>query len=251
MGIEDVMLGFPKNMVPNPRLKFEVNTVQGNSDGPEKVIPVHNFFVIVGVVNAVVICSYTILLPTTFPDTQSDGKMLYISEGFKKYCGWSIVVLGLCSTITLLGQCIAGIHCEKKMLVFSLIFLEFVGWYFVLGIQDTGWEVHYVFLVFFFVGNTGFHYIVSRDPTFGNKMYQLMNYISVFFIALFIFLNRFSELYWNINDYKNFAVCVEYVISIILSTQQIFLLRSLDQFQSIELRFVPKRKNFDLGQSIY
>jgi len=96
------------------------------------------------------------------------------------------------------------------------------------------------------MGNVGFHYTVSRDTTFGNKMYQLMNFISVFFIILFIILNRFSDVYWNINDYKNFAVCVEYVISIILSAQQIFMLRSLDQFQCIELRFVPKKKIFEM-----
>lgn len=244
MPIENVMLGFPKTVIPTQKLKFELPA--DNNLATEKVIPVHNLFVIVGILNAIIVCSYTILLPTTFPDTQTNGKMLYISEGFKKYCGWSIVVLGLCSTITLLGQCIVGIHCENVVTLFTFVFFEFVGWYFVLGIQDTGWTVHYVFLFFFFIGNTGFHYIVSRDPVFGNRMYQLMNYICVCFIVVFVVLNRFSEVYWNINDYKNFAVCIEYVISIILTAQQIFMLRALDQFQSIELRFVQKKKSFEL-----
>jgi hypothetical protein len=107
----------------------------------------------------------------------------------------------------------------------------------VLGIQNTGWDIHYVGLAAFLFGNIVFHWNASKDATFGNEYYNASVYISIFVVIGFIVLDRIASMESNPRELKGFSVSTEFFLSIMLCIMQCFLVHGLDQFDSIHLTF--------------
>ena len=73
-------------------------------------IPIHFLVVYGGYLCTIFTCCFCIIVGTSLPKTYDENQLFYISEGFQRYCGWSIVVLGTCTGITLFTQLISAIH---------------------------------------------------------------------------------------------------------------------------------------------
>lgn len=206
----------------------------------DDIISIRPFIIYGGYITTLITVLYCIVVATLFPNTSNEGKLLYISEGLAMYCGWSIVVLGICSTFTMVCQAIAVCHMEEKLKLSFLLLLEIIGWYSVMGIEGTGWTFHYVALVLFLIGNVGYHWISSRDNAYGGAYYKAVNFLAIFFILLFFILNRISDSFKHERELKSFSASVEYILSIMLGMEQLFLLNGLDQYENIHINFIKK-----------
>lgn len=163
----------------------------------------------------------------------------YISEGMEAHCGWSVVVLGLCSFIIFLCQLVAAVHMNRHTSVL-FAFLQVVGWCVVLGIVDTGWLFHYVGLTMFLMGNIGYHWIASRDPNYGSIAYQWSNMLTILFTCVFCGTALACMLARDFRELKALAVGLEFVLLFFSMVENLMLMRALDSYENIHLVFEKK-----------
>jgi hypothetical protein len=191
-------------------------------------------------------CFFSISIASYFPmnEVNRNIEMQYISDGYQRYCGLSIIIFGISTMFTGMSQFIARCHMDDpRYIVMFSICIEIRGWFVVLGIQGTSMTVHHVALGFFLLGNVLFHWNVSADPTFGNTYYRAITIMTVCLSIVFMVLAQvitISSLKYR--ELRSISVSLEFFLSFLIALEQIFLIKGLDQFESIHLTF-KKRKD--------
>ena len=211
----------------------------------EDVIQIHFPVVFAGYASCVVSLAFCItvvfLPPGTFND--NDGSLRYISDGLNTYCGWSSVFMGPCSTVILVLQLLAATHMQNKSAA-GWAFLQALGWNVVVGVQDTGWTVHYIGLALFLVGNIVYNWIASgSESVYGSITYKRINIISILLSLVFFTFAAVCVLFPGLKDaavLSSFAVAFEFTVLFSIVSENFCLVHALDSFHEIHLRFVPK-----------
>lgn len=188
-------------------------------------------------------CFYSISVASFIPNTDGtaidrDYEMIYISDGYNNHCGMSIVILGTCTLFVGMSQFIAKCHMDDTWYVTTFFLMaELIGWFVVLGINETGWNIHYIGLVAFLFGNVCFHWKASREPTFSSPYYKAINGLTIFLALVFLFMAKVSSGIAKYREVRSIAVSIEFFVSIMISIEQFFLINALDQFEHIHLTF--------------
>lgn len=217
-----------------------------NGSGPaasrdDSNIDVHTQIVIIGYASCLLsflFCIGVVLLPPG--PTLGNGALRYISEGLDVFCGWSAVVMGTCSMLILMCQLVASAYMRDKSAGLWAI-LQAVSWNTVAGVSSTGWTAHYVALIFFLVSNLAFNRIASQDAAYGSRVYRVANTAALLFSIVFIGVGLAAMVY-GMDDSKgatlrSFAVALEFVVMFMLVLQTLCLVRALDSYHVIHLRF--------------
>ena len=229
---------------------FSINTNNNNINhqtaaaaaaavGEKDVISIHSMLVLGGYGGCLVSAGFTICLVFASPGPlNSAGALRYISEGIDAHCGYANVVMGTCSLLILLCQLAAAVHMGQHNLLFACAVGQTLGWNVVLGVQDTGWTVHYIGLMLFLFGNLYYHLLASRDAEYGGRIYCLVNALTWLFGFVFVCIAGASIVMGN-NDtvLRSFAVAFEFVLMLFLAVQNACIVHALDQFRDIRLRF--------------
>ena len=159
------------------------------------------------------------------------------AQGMDQHCGYATVVMGTSSLLLLACQVVAAAHMvERGGMAASLA--QAIAWNVVLGVGDTGWTVHYVGLVVFLLGNLGYHYTASGDPSYGSLVYRRVTQLGALFTFVFMGIAGASILCGETCvPLRSCAVAFEFVLMFFLVAQNVCLVHALDQFQDIRLRF--------------
>ena len=147
-------------------------------------VPIHPHVALLVVITSVINLLYVFLVVGVGFNFERDGRLIFISEAFQAYCGWSGVILGTTGAIEALVQLIAAVHMDSTLCIASTA-VQFLAWNVILGVSDTGWTLHYVALVMFFFATCLFHWIASRSTQYSGALYQQANLISVVVVILF------------------------------------------------------------------
>ena len=211
--------------------------IESNVERHEDVLSVRHTLVAGGFMGCIGIMVFAItLVVMATPSTQNDSK--YISEGMEAHCGWSVVMLGTCSFMIGVCQVVAASHMNHHIAILFAI-TQLLGWNVVLGIVDTGWNVHYVGLCVFLMSNIGYHWIAANDINYGTPKYRVLNWITIFFTFVFgganIATKSADQDYFR--EIKACAVGLEFFLTFLSMLQNMFLIHGLDRFQSIRLVF--------------
>ena len=204
----------------------------------EDVISVRHTLVAGGYVGCIGIMLFAIVLVVmATPDPEQDAK--YISEGMQSHCGWSVVMLGTCSFLISNCQLLAAAHMNRhSALAFSV--LQLLGWNVVLGIADTGWDLHYAGLAVFLSSNIFYHWIASHDVNYGSETYRWVNRLTVLFTLCFGAAATVVKYASFEREAKACAVALEFVLTLSSMFSNMCLVRGLDSFQNIHLVFEPR-----------
>jgi small-conductance mechanosensitive channel len=210
--------------------------IESDQEHHEDVLSVRHTLVAGGYAGCVGIMGFAItLVVMATPSSIDDSK--YISEGMEAHCGWSVIMMGTCSFMIGVCQVIAASHMNHHIaILFSIT--QLLGWNVVLGVVDTGWNVHYLGLFVFLSSNLGYHWIAANDSNYGTPRYRLLNWITIFFTVAFgsaTIVVRFMETYER--EAKACAMSLEFVLTFFSMLQNLFLVNGLDHFQSIHLVF--------------
>jgi hypothetical protein len=205
----------------------------------EDIVSVHSALVTGGYIACLISAIFGVVLVVLSPGpvNPDSGSLRYISEGMEAHCGWATVVLGTCSLLVMGCQLVAAAHMiRRNAMAYALA--QVIGWNVVLGVSDTGWDVHYVGLALFLAGGLMYHYIASRDPSYGGVNYVRLNALGWLFSLVFGSLAFASKMAGDgATALRSFAVAFEFVLLLFLVLQNAFLIHSLDQFRDIRLRF--------------
>lgn len=218
-----------------------------SSSNSSDVILVHLPVVLTGYAAGLIslIFCFTVIVLPPGPFLEN-GALRYISDGLSIYCGWSSVFMGPCSMIILVLQLLASTHMEHQYAaVWSL--LQAIGWNVVVGVQDTGWVVHYIALMVFLVGNIMYNWIASHDPTYGSLVYRRVSAVSIALSTIFVvlaFVSIVSSGGTKDSDgqvtLRSFSVAFEFSVLFSILSQHLCLIHALDAYHEIQLKFVPK-----------
>ena len=213
---------------------------QKGANTQEEILSVRHTLVAAGYVACVgVVVSAVILVVMATPAPREDSK--YISEGMEAHCGWSVIMMGTCSFAIAICQVVAAAHMMQHVaIVFSI--LQLLGWNIVLGVVDTGWSLHYVGLIVFLISNLSYHWIASHDMHYGNNVYRWINQLCIAFTMIFVtavfVVHNMKHEYER--EAKACAVSLELVLTFACMLENVCLINSLDQFESIHLVFEKK-----------
>jgi len=178
-----------------------------------------------------------------------ENRMLYISDGYQEYCGITVIIIGMSSMMIGLSQFIARCHMDDYLYSTTFfISLEMIGWFVVLGIQGTNMIVHKIALICFLCGNILFHWQCSRDSTFGNIYYRIINGFTIFMAIAFISFAYTTSIYWKTRETQSISVSMEFFLSLMVSIEQYCLLSGLDKFEVIHLKFEKRRREGEVFQ---
>ena len=205
------------------------------------VVSIHSTLVIGGYTGCAVAAVFCVVLVCLPPGpVMANGGLHFISEGMDVHCGYANIVMGTCSLLVLMCQLVAAVHMLSHVSVWAAIF-QTLGWNILLGVEDTGWTIHYVGLALFLMGNLMYHYIACRDPSYGGSIYKFVNWLAWFFGGVFVVLAIASISDNNDNNatLRSFAVSFEFILMLYLSAQNVCLIHALDQFKDIKVQFEP------------
>ena len=205
----------------------------------EDIISVRRTLVFGGYFGCVSACIFAIVIVAMAPPLLSEEAQ-YISEGMQAHCGWSVLMLGSCSFFIFICQLIAGVHMNRhSVILFSIC--QLAGWNVVMGIVDTGWNLHYMGLAVFLLGNLGYHWIASRDPHYGHPNYQLANWMTMFFTLTFgTAAFTHTVIFKDNRELKAVGVALEFVLLFSSMFENMLLVHGLDQYENIHLVFERK-----------
>jgi hypothetical protein len=240
----------------------------------EDLVSVHSVLVVGGYIGCGASVVFSVLLVLMSPGpTGEEGALRYISDGMNIHCGYTTVVMGTCSLLVLACQLVAAVHMTSGAALWCAL-IEAVSWNVVLGVSDTGWKVHYAGLVLFLFSGLCYHWIASRDPGYGGysgfyaavaagatatattatatttggyyyhhhqySLYARLNTLAWLFTGVFAVLAGTSIGLGDLGGgvLRSFAVAFEFVLLTFMVAQNALLIRALDQFRDIRLRFV-------------
>lgn len=169
-----------------------------------------------------------------------NGRLMYISEGFYKNCGWSGAVLGTSGGLICLVQAIVAEHIGSSRAL-AAVAVQFVSWNFLIGVLSTGWVLHNVALGLFLASTVVFHRCVSVTEQYGSQTYRAANLFTllaaVAFAIVFIPAHVMQDNVYVRKVCISVAVSMEYVILLSMSAQQIAIARTLGSFTTMTILF--------------
>ena len=181
-----------------------------------QAVHIHPHIALLVVLTSLISMAYVFLLVGVGFNFEKDGRLVFVSEAFEAYCGWSGVVLGSTGAVEALVQLLASVHMGSSVVGSASTIVQFVTWNVIIGVCDTGWALHYVALVFFFFSSCLFHWTASKSTQYGGLLYQQANALSIVVVIIFgcLFLangvGKFSD------TLKKSFISVEVTIEFIL-----------------------------------
>ena len=214
-------------------------TLADNENKEEEIVFVRHTLVIAGYAACIgILVSAIVLVVIATPSLREDSK--YISEGMEAHCGWSVIMMGTCSSMIAICQVVAAAHMKQHVAILFSV-LQLLGWNIVLGVVDTGWNLHYAGLLLFLCSNICYHWIASHDDSYGNDKYRWTNQLTMactlVFAAAAITARQITT---HEREAKACAVSLELVLTFASMLENMWLIHGLDQFESIHLVFEKK-----------
>lgn len=154
---------------------------------------------------------------------QKEGRLVFISEAFEAYCGWSGVILGTTGATEAFVQLIASLHMDSTAALVATC-VQLFTWNVIIGVSDTGWPLHYVSLVIFFISTFIFHWLASSSAQYSSVLYRQSNVLGVIVVMIFgcLFLangvGQFSDSHKK--TLISGEVTLEFVLLFIIMVQQ-------------------------------
>ena len=206
-------------------------------------VHIHPYLPLMGAFSAAVLACFTavvVILPTsvnTFDaDTNNGTSLKYISIGMKEHCGWSGLVFGTTGSLVGISDLVPAIHVGRTDVVLCLL-AQLVCWNMVLGVSETGWDLHYVALAGFCISNLYFNYVMSRSREYGSHWYRLAHGAS--FLIIVIFTAAFCTTAALSGQDKitalNVTVTIEFLLMCAVTANTLLLMLALSAYDSIFL----------------
>lgn len=163
-----------------------------------QTIPVHPHIALLVLATSLVNTVFIFLVVGVGFKFEKEGRLIFISEAFEAYCGWSGVVLGTTGAAEAFVQFLAALHmdCTTALVATGV---QLVTWNVIIGVSDTGWPMHYVALVIFFFATCVFHWLASISQQYSSQLYRQFNLLNAVMVLMFgaLFLangvGRFTE----------------------------------------------------------
>ena len=200
-------------------------------------IRVHSHISLALIIASLITAIYAFMVTGLPFGFMKDGRLIYISEAFESYCGWTVVIVGTTGAVVTFAQIIASLHMQSQLAMYATLF-QFLGWNVIIGISNTGWALHYIFLVVFFVSCVLFHRIASITPPYASVFYQKVNCITI--LALPVFAIIFCCAAIDVERKKAYitsAVTMEFILTLCSVIQQICLAHGIGKCSYMTLEF--------------
>ena len=137
----------------------------------------------------------------------------------------------------MLGQIVVGVHIGSSVAIAATL-LQFVSWNVILGVCNTGWELHYCALTTFFAAAIVFHRIASVTPPYAAVLYQQLNGITILLLPFFAVLFCSAAVVRGHNaEIITATVTLEYMLALLSVAQMLCLSHGLARFCTITLVF--------------
>ena len=244
--------GPPPVKTRNPTTSHHMSDLEAKYDndniggGHNCDIDVHTHIVLIGYASSLVsflFCIGVVLLPPGPTLGNNNGALRYISEGLEIFCGWSVVVMGTCTMAILMCQLVASAYMRDRHAGMWAV-LQAISWNTVAGVTNTGWGAHYIALVIFLVSNLAFNHIACNDSAYGSRVYRVANAAALTF-SIVLFAVGLAAMICGIDTTKgatlrSFSVAFEFVVMFSIVLQNVLLVRALDTYHVIHLRFEPR-----------
>lgn len=201
------------------------------------VIRIHSHVSLILTTASLITAVYAFLVTGIPFNFMKEGRLIYISEAFESYCGWTVVIVGTTGAIVTFAQLIASLHMQSNAAWCATI-CQFLGWNVIIGVSNTGWVMHYIFLVIFFMSSVLFHRIASITPPYASTLYQKINCITI--LALPIFALIFCCAAIDTERKKSYitsAVTMEFILTICSVLEQLCLAYGIGKSSYITLEF--------------
>lgn len=196
-------------------------------------IPIHFYVPLVGSIAALVIVCFSLGMVLSL---SSNEGLKYISNGMDVHCGWAELVLGTAATVV--GACylIPAIHVGGSLTIGSVV-MQLITWNTVLGVQDTGWSIHYAALGGFCVSNIYFNLVMSRS-WYGCSLYRRLNALSI--VIALVFMGSFMAEHLSRSEIASMAardasVCIELGLTACFSAQTFCLMWGMNKDSSMHI----------------
>ena len=215
-----------------------------HEDTRKDSLSVRSTLVVGGYLASVVSALFSVVLVLLAPGPidPSSHALRYISQGMFDHCGLATAVLGTCCLLLFACQLIAAAHMEHTSALFFAV-LQAAGWNVVLGVEDTGWTIHYVGLAVFLLATIAYHWCASHDAAYGGPLYRAVTYIAIAIMFIFAVLASVAiALRGSTATPQTLAVAVEFAMMAAISAQNLCLINALDQFDDIHLQFSARRE---------
>lgn len=231
---------------PQPRFAYTaveipIGTYAASRRGTATTIDIHTNVVLVGYAGCLfsfIFCIAIVVLPPG--PTLPNGALRYISEGLDSYCGWTVVFMGTFSMMILVVQLVASTFMRNRWAALASV-IQAASWNAVAGVNSTGWSAHHVALAVFLLSLFAFNWIASNDPAYGSRVYRAANLsclvLALGFNALALAAESIGQRTREGIIVRCFAVAVEFVLMFSVVFQNLCLVRALDAYHLIHLRF--------------
>ena len=200
----------------------------------QHIIPIHFYVPLIGSIAAAVIVCFSLGLVISL--SSSEDGLKYISNGMDVHCGWAELVLGTAATVV--GACylIPAVHVGGSLTIGSVL-VQLITWNTVLGVQDTGWSIHYAALGGFCVANIYFNLVMSRS-WYGCLLYRRINALSI--LVALVFMGSFMAQHLSKSEVMSSAardasVCIELMLTACFSAQTFCLMWGMNKDASMHI----------------
>ena len=218
-------------------------------------VPIHPYVPAVGATAAGVLAVFTAVVVFMDPGPlNGDGTLKFISEGMREHCGWSGLVLGTTGSLVALCDLVPAVHVGRGDMA-ACVLVQLIGWNVVLGVEDTGWALHYVGLACFCASNIAFNYVMSRTLWYGHALYRCVQSASAALIALFAVCFAIAHALPTGQQgalvARDVAVLIEFLVMASVTANTLCLMWSLNAYSTIALVFTVDNNDTDYHHCYY
>lgn len=209
----------------------------GHNIDQRNMVRVHSHISVALIVASLITAIYTFLVTGLPFNFMKEGRLIYISEAFEAYCGWTVVIVGTTGAVVTFAQLIASLHMQSNIAWFATM-CQFLGWNVILGVANTGWVLHYIFLVIFFLSSVLFHRIASTTPPYASVIYQKINSVTILALPVFAVIFCCSAI--DVDRKKAYitsAVTMEFILTICSVLEQLCLAHGIGKCSYMTLEF--------------
>ena len=214
-----------------------------------QVVDIHPHVAILVVITSLISWIYIFVVLGLGFNFVKDGRLMYISEGFQEQCGWTGVVLGTTGAVWALVQLLASIHMNSTLGIVSTA-VQFVSWNLILGVSDTGWPLHYVALVCFFISMCWFHRMACLSAQYSSVCYyEHINMICIVVVVCFgvLFLTNgvgnFSS--YHKKTIISVEVSMEFILLFLMMAQECCLAYGIARCTRLRIVFEDNPQSLD------
>jgi hypothetical protein len=208
-----------------------------NDNHENNAIRIHSHISGALVVASLLTAAYAFIITGVPFSFMKEGRLIYISEAFQDYCGWTVVIVGTTGGIVTFAQFVASLHMQSNVALVATL-LQFLGWNVIIGVSNTGWVAHYIFLVIFFVSSVLFHRIASITPPYASSVYQKINCITILSLPIFAILFCCAALDAEKKKmYISSTVTMEFILTLCSVLEQLCLAYGIGKCSYMTLTF--------------